>query len=457
MKLSAKSRREFLKAAGQCAALAPFVNLASDVFAQDAAPRLRFLGIFTPHCTASKYWLPRGTRTSFDISFQNSVLAPLAPFKDKLMILDGLGYRVLYEAPTPYSGHEGGLVTAFTGSQPIIRNSSVYAESESMDKFLAAQLGGSTRFSSFNFGGTINGGTQYDTYVFGPGGARITNSNQPRQSFDTLFNGVQSTTQPSNDEKLAQAARQSVLDFQLADLTRLKSHLGKEDTLKIDQHSEALREIERRLQNVSSVGCTIPTRPATTYDTTVFSKYGREIVKLHSEILAQAFACDLTRFATFGISPGQTAPWIKGFESITDLHEQIAHQYDENNETSLLNLSKLQYWYAEQVAYLLGLLNSIQDGNGRTVLDNTLVYWTTDVGQTTSHANTMIPVVLAGRAGELSKLMKMGQYVQLQASRNSSTASSIPHNKLLSTIAQAFGIQTNSFGNPNYSGILSLT
>ncbi len=455
MKLKSSSRRAFIKGMGQFAGLAPFLNLIGTGNAQDAGPRQRFLGIFTPHCMASKYWLPKGTGKSFDIAYQGSVLAPLAAFRDKLLLLDGIGYRVLYEQATPHTGHEGGLTTAFTGSQAIIRNGSLFAESESIDKFLAARLGGSTKFSSFNFGGTIQGGTQYDTYVFGPGGTRITNSNQPQQTFDTLFAGFTSPSAANQAE--LKAARKSVLDFQLADLQRLKARVGQEDSQKIERHATALREIERRLIAVDRAGCSLPSRPSKTYETNISSRDGRELVRLHSEIIAQTFACDLTRFATFGISPGLSAPWITGLEGISDLHEQVAHQYDETNEASLLKLSKLQLWYAEQVAYLLGLLDSIQDGDGRTVLDNTLVYWTTDVGQTTGHGNTQIPIVLAGRACEASQLMKMGQFLSMQTSRTDKSSAAVPHNKLLTTIIQAFGLQVDGFGSGLYKGNLSLT
>ncbi len=454
MKKSKLSRRSLLSLSTRFAGLAPFLNLMEEGLAQGSAPRLRFLGIFTPHCASSNLWLPRGSRTNFDISFANSVLAPLAPFKSKLMVIDGLGYRILYDQSTPHSGHEGGLVTAFTGSEAVVKNGSLYAKSESIDQYLAAQLGASTKFSSFNFGGVINGGTQYDTYVFGPGGSRITNSNQPQQSFDTLFAGLSPT--PSKGPDLRLQAKQSVLDFQRADLERLRARIGAEDSAKVDQFATALREIERRLASLPTVGCTIPLRPAKTYDTTGFSKDSRDLIRLHSQILAQAFACDLTRFATFGISPGQSAPWLPGLESFTDVHEQIAHTYDPANPASVERLAKLQLWYSEQVAYLLSLLDSIQDVDGRTVLDNTIVYWTTDVGETAGHGNTQMPVVLAGGAGEVAKIMKMGQFVSLQANRSDSPANAIPHNQLLTTIARVFGLPLNSFGDPRYTGALNL-
>jgi hypothetical protein len=250
--------------------------------------------------------------------------------------------------------------------------------------------------------------------------------------------------------------KKSILDFQAADLARLKARVGRDDASKIEQHATALREIERRLNTMSSVTCSVPTRPPQTFDTTGFSKDSRDMIRLHSEILAQAFACDLTRFATLGISPGQSAPWIPGLEAISDVHEQVAHQYDEANEASVLRLSLLQSWYSEQVAYLLGLLDNIQDSDGRSVLDNTLVYWTTDVGQTSGHGNTEIPIVLAGRAGEASGLMKMGQFVSLQAQRTDAGAMAIPHNMLLTTICRSFGLDINSFGDGLYPGTLNL-
>jgi hypothetical protein len=114
----------------------------------------------------------------------------------------------------------------------------------------------------------------------------------------------------------------------------------------------------------------------------------------------------------------------------------------------------MQQWFTEQVRYLFAALDAIPEGNG-TVLDNTIILWGNELGNPSSHSNMGVPMILAGGAGKF----RMGRYLKF-ATRTTGGCSggackpTVPHNQVLVSILQAFGLDQNTFGSPNYSGTL---
>src|SRR4030095_15432019 len=110
-------------------------------------------------------------------------------------------------------------------------------------------------------------------------------------------------------------------------------------------------------------------------------------------------------------------------------------------------LTKINKWYCEQLAYLAKRLSETPEpGGGGSLLDNTLIVWTNELGQGNSHTHDNIPFVLVG-GGLDSKMAR-----SLKFNRE-------PHNGLLLALAHGFGYRIDKFGNPSFcdKGPLSLT
>src|SRR5262249_55733711 len=115
-------------------------------------------------------------------------------------------------------------------------------------------------------------------------------------------------------------------------------------------------------------------------------------------------------------------------------------------------------WYASQVAYLLDKLDSIPEGDG-TVLDHTIVYWTSELGNPAMHDGYDVPMILAGG----TKIFRMGRFLTVSDKPYNCTgpygsmscSNMVPHNQLLVSIQNAFGIQGDTFGDPDYRGALA--
>jgi hypothetical protein len=123
---------------------------------------------------------------------------------------------------------------------------------------------------------------------------------------------------------------------------------------------------------------------------------------------------------------------------IEEGHHSLSHDPD-LNEPSQEKLTKINVWFCEQLAYLAKKLSETKepDGNG-TLLDNTLLLWTNELGKGNSHTLDNIPFVLVGGGCNF----RMGRSVKFDK---------VAHNRLWLSIAHAMGHNIETFGNPKLS------
>lgn len=485
------SRRSFLKAAGVAAMAYPFSRLLSSSISQAqsaVSPPLRLLVIASPLGTIFDYWRPRalgsstpgsGPTTGFDISFPNSILAPLAKYRDKMIVLDGID--CVPEIQYGDFGHEaagsiltGDIFKPLAGVNPTV---------QSLDQFLAAQpgIGGQTPFRSLELS---IGGNKYDNRVlsWGPGGSLLPRLLNPWHTFQTIFSKYKAPSMGPDQAALDRTAQQqSVLDYVHADITRIRGRVGTVEKQKLDQHLQAVSDLQRRLTGGASLrssGCSPPTQIAddatwkglfdedpknsVNFDSATYGSFMFDHVQEWSDLqismVAQAFACDLTRVITlqfFEDGCDGLAPWalpdVPASDPLADPH--VCTHADESTPGRADKMKNYQLWYSRQVANLMDQLAALPEGNG-SVLDNTLIFWTNENGD--SHEMNNIPMVLAG--GSNGKF-KMGRYLKFSREKCYSCSSETdcgcstlptftPHNQLLVSIANAFpGVNIDSYGN----------
>jgi len=452
------TRRSFLKALGAGAASLPFISLLErSVFGAEATGTAkRFIGIFHPHGVSSPLFLgPDMMSPTMDLQYADSVLAPFddavtygRSFKDVLTPIHGLDV-------TAEGGHDApqALLTASSGA-----NSSI-------DQFLAVErgLGSSTPVTNVVLA-VGNSATEKSKCIsFGAGGVVLPKIIDPRQTFDLLFANLVVGDDPDGQAKLEQARLrgQSVLDFVRGDIGRLQPKLAAPEKIKLDQHLTSLREIEKRLEAAGGGGGPMCVKPAQPREIDRVRWYNggepnfEEITNLQVDLLAQAMACDITRFGTImfnDLSRGGAAP--AGLAGLPDdNHGDLAHRYDgpwgphygnggDGDRASWLELGKLNRWHYGKCARLLQRL----DEGG--ILDETLVLMTSDMGDPAAHSSRNVPVILAGGAGGA---FQMGRRVVLQSDCPPDRwfcddKALVPNNRLLVSVACAFGVDIDRFG-----------
>jgi hypothetical protein len=154
------------------------------------------------------------------------------------------------------------------------------------------------------------------------------------------------------------------------------------------------------------------------------------------DLMVNSFAADFARLATFQItnSVGQARMrWI----GITEGHHELSHAPD-TDAKAVDKLTRINKWYCEQMAYLAKrLAETPEPGGPGSLLDNTLVVWTNELGKGNSHTLDNIPFVLVGNGLDF----KMGRSLKFPR---------VPHNRLLLSLAHGFGHRIDRFGNPDF-------
>jgi hypothetical protein len=459
------SRRRWLQGASAGLLSLPLAHLIQPEEAL-AAPEFphRLLNVFYPNGNLTNYWRPKPEASSlgYTLAFENSIMGPLQTtpehlgfkrdFRDKICILDGLDHKVLYEIGAE-TGHNAGPCTAFTGSD--VTSNPATPKTPSIDQAVAEQIGKDTKFRSLELGVFNYMGYGGDSIIsFDANGKRRPFELDPVKVYHRLFADF------VDDADVVQRRlqrRQSVLDYLVGDLARWKNRLGNHEKQKLDAHLTSLREIEKRL-SIQVPSCQ-PSASGKALDL-MDSNQIPALIQTQIDLIVQAFACGLTRVCSLQLltsgGGAATMPWLGETGSI---HENIAHQVGSAENDA--RFAKIQAFYHEMLAYLLYKLESIQEGDA-TLLDHTLVVWTTEFGHPGEHSNLNVPFVLAGGG------FQMGRHLKYSQSQNPYCDDEVyeyndcdpyfgyqtAHNHLLVSIAQLFGINTNTFGHSDYVGTL---
>jgi hypothetical protein len=254
----------------------------------------------------------------------------------------------------------------------------------------------------------------------------------------------------------------SILDFVRGEIGDLRPKLGSIEQQKLDQHMTSLREIEKRLQT-SDAGTGVKCALAKP-DASKFPKikqynggepYFDAITDAQIELIANAMACGVTRFATLFMNDLSFAGNPLGLP--TDNHSDVAHIYDPspvgNNgrpgagtPATWEPLAKFNRYSYSKVAKLMQRLDALG------ALDNTIIYCASDMGNPSLHSTQNVPTLLAGGAGGKFRMGRRLRMVPDCPSSNpwcdpvSAVFSGVTNNHLLVAIAQAFGVNTDTFG-----------
>jgi hypothetical protein len=380
------------------------------------------------------------------------------------------------------NGHAKGMTHVLTARPYVEVRSTQFGDEGwgggiSIDQFIAGKLATPGRLSSVEAGvvSFYSGGpSRYMSYS-GAGQANIVPvESDPRKLFARLFSaGGAVDPTVAEMERLARQ-RKSVLDTVLDDFNRLNGKLGGADKVRLDKHATLVREVEQRIQVMdggTTPGCTTPTAPSYTDDQVRANASLPELGKTVMDIMIAGLACDTMRVGSLLWSAGESdynfsqilpnAPWDDlscppDVDTCSDgknlpanfLHvmshfpPSTANGVPGNMNTvqtaALECLTTVEVWFSEQLAYFAQQLAGIQEADGTSVLDNTVLLSAKDISEGVTHGYRDVPGVILGGQG----LFKPGHF-NLQNRKTSGD--------LFATIAQALGItDVTTFGDPDY-------
>jgi Protein of unknown function (DUF1552) len=433
------SRRALLATFAGLGAAGYFKALLRDAFASDPA-RPRFVQLWNPHGCAPELWRPRAADGSpagerdWVLDFDpDSSLGPLEAHKDSLVLVEGLDFSCNYvDDDWPLSAaHDSARVATITGRRPRASEDQHRTDGPSLDHVIAKALG--TRpFYFMPTGYSLN----FTSVSFDDAGEEIPYESDLGASLRDWF-GVGPQAQKADAEVDADSA---VLTFLRADAARLRGRLGSPERQKLDAHLDALHLLEQRLKRPVPVDCAAPAPSAS-------GLQDEGYLRLVMDFSLRLFECGLTDCITLNLDVGQTMPWVGLGDA--QMHDDIAHGYRLFDPESGRRLSKLQRWYAAQVAYLIAGLKAMPEGGG-TAYDRTVILWASEFGDPGRHLQTQAPFIVAGGGGAHAK----GRFLQL-GTDDAYSSPSRPHNHLLTSVANLFGLELPGFGDARLPGELS--
>lgn len=394
--MSQLNRRRFLRGTLQGAAVSvalplldAFLDGNGKAFASGAALPTRF-GTWSWGLGMNRdVFVPKKTGANFDLPPE---IASLAPVQKHINLFTNFD---VFKDDAPNLCHHSGWVVLRSGTAPTSRPN---RPGETIDVSIARKLGNETRFRSLSATAT---GDVRDSFSYEAGNSVNAPEWSPLRFYQRLFgadfqNPNAATFSP--DPRLM--IRKSALSSVQEDAKKLNASLGAEDRARLDQYFTGIRDLERRFDLQLTKpdpreACLVMSEPQdmpSGLDADLVSKRHR----IMTDLMLMAVACDQTRVFNMFYASAFSATTKPGYDKP---HHTATHEEAVDGSLSYQpNVS----WYTrramEEWAYYVGALADFKEGDG-SLLDNSLIYATTDQSFAKMHAIDGIPMFTAGNAG----------------------------------------------------------
>jgi hypothetical protein len=366
--------------------------------ASDSQHPRRMAFLFVPNGVHMPDWTPERENYGFSLPY---ILEPLGAVQDDLLVLSGLTHdkgRANGDGP---GDHARSASVFLTGAQPRKTAGANIRSGVSVDQFAARAISGVTKFSSLELGceegrgaGNCDSGYScaYSSNISWAAEDRpVGKEINPRLVFERLFGS--DTPEESRTARERRARKKSVLDFIYEDARRLRRQMGGSDRRKLDEYLTGVREVEQRIARADGEGERAvgqgPEGPAGIPD-----EYG-EHIRLMCDMIVLAFQSDQTRLATFMLAnAGSNRSYTP--IGVPDGHHSLSHHRGDPKKHA--KIREINRFHVSQLAYLLGKLKAVPEGEG-TLLDNSMIVYGSGLSDGNRHNNENLPVLLAGRGG----------------------------------------------------------
>jgi hypothetical protein len=427
-----RTRREFIRDLGLGAATLPFLlNLPSLGFANQERRKQRLVVMFSPNGIVPSTFWPDQEGEEFTLK---ESLTPLEPFQKQTLILHGVCDKVRGDGDS----HMRGIGCLLTGIELFPGNiqggsdtPAGWASGLSIDQeiknYLQSQPATRTRFGSLEFGVMVPDHADTWTRMV------YTGPNKPLAPIDNPYQMFAKLYGRRKDEE----SLRSILDDLSDDLRKVGEKVSAEDRRLLEDHATFVREMEQEMKGSEnqSVGHAVPQlEPGVKAENDNIPR----ISKMQIDLMVNSFAADFARIGTLQYTNsvgGAKMHWL----GVDEGHHELSHKPD-NEAPAQEKLTKINKWFCEQLAYLAKrLAETPEPGGGGSLLDNTLIVWTNELGKGNSHTLDNIPFVLVGNGLDF----RMGRSVKYPK---------LPHNRLLLALAHGMGHRIERFGNPDFCG-----
>jgi hypothetical protein len=415
------SRRTVLRGAGVAMALPWLESLAGPARAQAAAMPKRFVAVFLP-CGAPEFWQPpvTGVGAGWQLS---SVLDRLTPLKSQVTVMSGLETASVFNADgseyvNPPDGRTPGAwltCTDPTAQRQLLNVPE--ANGISLDQVMAAHpvFAGKTPLPSLQIGLT--------SVLSYCDGQPCSNSRSvswqtetkpmfklvnPSEVFEQLMGVWPGGGDPAASTR--RDARISVLDAVQETAAVARAKLSAHDKLRMDEFLESVRSVEKRVTNAEGSCGPLPALPSFPQVSGNFRQNTAEYNKgvhadLMNELLALAFQCDRTRIASYMLED-ERSEFVcdhiprRTFTPLSSAPGQgvCPEWHGGGQQGSQNDFASIVQWNVGKVGELCQKLAAMPEGNGQSVLDNSVVFLGAGL-EGSKEAATRLPALTIGGGG----------------------------------------------------------
>ena len=385
-------RRTVLRGIGTALSL-PFLEAMLPPLRAATKPARRFQAFYVPNGMAMEYWTPKGAGEALELA---PIMEPLAAFKDQMLVFSGI------KASWNYI-HAGASGSFLTGTPRGGRNEIEIIADVSIDQMLGQHFAQDTQLATLEIcmdlpanAGACTGNLScayLDTLCWRTPTQPLPMDWNPRTVFEKLFGDGGSTDRTARERRLQQ--HKSILDSVTEKLADIKKELGPQDQTKVNEYTDAVRDVERRIQMAErQANIELPTLEQPLGAPPVFEDH----LALMMDLQVLALQSDLTRVVSFMISKEQSPrpyPQI----GVPEAHHPLSHH---NNVPELIErMSKINRYHAELFSKYAAKLRATPDGDGN-LLDHMIILYGAGISNSNGHSGENLPLMLVGGgAGKL--------------------------------------------------------
>jgi Protein of unknown function (DUF1552) len=400
-------RRTFLRAAGVSLAL-PWLDALAR--AAGTGPPRRMVCICTPLSLHATNFFPEKAGADYALT---PYLEVLNDFRNDFTVVSGLAH--------PDVGHSHDSIFSFLTAAPHPERRSGFRNTISLDQFAAEKIGTQTRFPSLALSG------EGFSLSWTRSGALVPSEWSPSLTFAKLF------IEGRPDEVAAQTRRlqdgRSILDSVGEQAKELRGGLGSGDRDKLDEYFTSVRELETRLAR-SEEWAKKPKPKVDAKPPQDIPNPGDLIgrTKLLFDLTHLAIQTDSTRLITILLGGASLVPPIPG---VNMAHHDLSHHG--KDPAKLAQLKTVETEKLKVVRDLLAKLKQTKEEGG-TLLDRTTVFFSSNLGNASTHSVSNLPVLVAGGG------FRHGRYLAFDPDRPP------PLSNLYVSMLQRLGIEVDKFG-----------
>jgi hypothetical protein len=389
----------------------------------------RFLACYVPNGMAMEYFTPKTEGAAFEVT---PILEPFAPYRDQMLVLSGLHASWNYI-------HAGASGSFLTGTPRGGKTEIEIIADVSIDQMMGRKFEKETQLGSLEMtmdppqnAGACTGNLScayLGTLSWRSATQPLPMEWNPRVVFERLFGDTGSTDWAAREKRLRQQS--SILDSVNEKLNGIKRDLGADDKRKVEEYTESVRDVERRVQMAEGQrNVELPSFDQPLGAPPVFEDH----LALMFDLQMLAFRADLTRVISFMLSKEQSPrpyPQI----GVPEAHHPLSHH---NNIPELIEkMSKINRYHTELFAKQLAAMKATPDGDGN-LLDHSTILYGAGISNSNGHSGNDLPIVLLGGGAGTWKGGRHIKYADKPSMAN-----------LLMTIMDKFNMPVEKVGGSN--------